>query len=62
MNFRKFILEIINKTDDIIKFEDFDFGNILIDEKSRKSVLVYNISHKTISNHYYHYYVLGSIK
>ena len=61
MNFRKFILEIINKTDDIIKFEDFDFGNILIDEKSR-SVLVYNLSHKTISNHYYHYYVLGSIK
>ena len=26
--------------DDIIKFEDFDFGNILIDEKSYKNILI----------------------
>ena len=29
--------------DDIIEFEDFDLDNILIDEKSLKNVLVYNI-------------------
>ena len=33
---------------DIIKFEDFDIGNIVIDEKSYKSILVYNILHKTL--------------
>ena len=31
---------------DIIKIEDFDLGNILIDEKSYKNILVYNISYK----------------
>ena len=34
--------------DDIIEFEDFDLDNILIDEKSLKNVLVYNISYKTL--------------
>ena len=34
--------------DSIIKFEDFDFDNILIDEKSYKSILDYNISNKTL--------------
>ena len=28
---------------DIIKFEDFDLYNILINEKSYKNILVYNI-------------------
>ena len=34
--------------DDIIKFEDFDLDNILIDEKSCKNISVYNISYKTL--------------
>ena len=31
----------------IIKLEDFDLDNILIDEKSQVNILVYNISYKT---------------
>ena len=34
--------------DDIIEIEDFDFDNILIDEKSCKNILAYNISYKTL--------------
>ena len=34
--------------DDIIKTEDFDLDNILIDEKSYKNFLVYNISYKIL--------------
>ena len=34
--------------DDIIKIEDFDFGNILVDEKSYESIFVYDISYKTL--------------
>ena len=34
--------------DDIIKFEDFDFDNILIDEKSHENILIYNFSYKTL--------------
>ena len=34
--------------DDIIKIENFNLDNILIDEKSYKSILVYNISYKTL--------------
>ena len=34
--------------DDIIKLDDFDLDNILIDEKSLKNVLICDISHKTI--------------
>ena len=34
--------------DDIIKLEDFDFDNILIDEKSYKNILIYDISYKTL--------------
>ena len=30
--------------DDIIKFEDLDFDNILINEKSHENILIYNIS------------------
>ena len=33
---------------DIIKFEDFDIDNILIDEKSYENILVYSISLKTL--------------
>ena len=32
---------------DIIKIEEFDFNNILLDEKSYKITLVYVISYKT---------------
>ena len=34
--------------DDIIKIEDFDFDNILIDEKSYENILFYDISYKTL--------------
>ena len=33
---------------DIIKTEDFDFDNILIDEKSYENILVYDISYKSV--------------
>ena len=33
---------------DIIKIEDFDLDNILIDKKSYKNILVYNISYKSL--------------
>ena len=34
--------------DDINKFEDFGFDNILIDEKPYKNILVYDISIKNL--------------
>ena len=34
--------------DDIIKLEDFDFDNILIDKKSHENILIYDISYKTL--------------
>ena len=34
--------------DDIIKLEDFDIDNILVDEKSHETILIYDISHKTL--------------
>ena len=34
--------------DGIIKFEDFDFDNILIGEKSHEKILIYNISYKSV--------------
>ena len=34
--------------DDIIKIEDLDLDNILINEKSCKNVLLYNILYKTL--------------
>ena len=37
-----------NYFDGIIKLEDFDLDNILIDEKSHENILIYNISHKTL--------------
>ena len=30
--------------DDIIKLEDFDFGNMLIDQKPHENILIYDIS------------------
>ena len=34
--------------DGIIKFEDFDLDDILIDEKSYRNILVYNTSYKIV--------------
>ena len=34
--------------DDIIKLEDFDIDNILIDKKLYKNILIYDISCKTL--------------
>ena len=33
--------------DDIIKFEDFDFDNVSIDEKSHENILIYDIPYRT---------------
>ena len=35
--------------DDIIKFDDFDIDNILIDEKSHEKILICVISFKTFN-------------
>ena len=35
-------------SDGIIKFEDFDLSNILIDKKPYENILVYNSSYKTL--------------
>ena len=34
--------------DDIIKLEDFDLGNILIDKKFHENILIYDISYQTL--------------
>ena len=34
--------------DDIIKSEDFDIDNILIDEKSHEKILIYKISYQAL--------------
>ena len=34
--------------DDINKFEDFHFDNILIDKKSHENILIYDILYKTL--------------
>ena len=34
--------------DDMIKIENFDLDNILVDEKLYKNILVYNISYKSL--------------
>ena len=45
MNFKKFLTK--NHTfyyfDDIIKLEDFDIDNVLINEKSHENILIYDI-------------------
>ena len=34
--------------DDITESEDFNFDNILIDEKSKENILIYDILYKTL--------------
>ena len=34
--------------DDIIKLEDFNYDNILIDERSHENTLIYDIYYKTL--------------
>ena len=34
--------------DDIIKLEDFDLDNILIDKKIHENILIYDISYKNL--------------
>ena len=34
--------------DDIIKIEDFDFGSVLLDEKSFENILIYDVLNKTL--------------
>ena len=34
--------------DNIIKIQNFDFNNILVDQKSYENILIYNISYKTL--------------
>ena len=50
MNFKKFVLELcmLFYFSDIIKFEDFDFNNILINEKVYKNILIYNILYRAL--------------
>ena len=36
------------QVEEIIKFEDFDFDNFLIYEKSHENILMYNISYKAL--------------
>ena len=49
MSFKKLVLKIVRFIfDDIHKFEDFDFDNILIEEKSYENILIYNISYKNL--------------
>ena len=47
-------IDIENRTcyyfDDIIKIENCNLDNILIDRKSYENILVYNISYKTLSD------------
>ena len=52
MNLRNFVLKIVcvicYHFVDIIKLEDFDPVNILVDEKSHENILIYDISYKTL--------------
>ena len=32
-----------------IKIEGFDFGNVLLDEKSYETILIYNVLYKTLT-------------
>ena len=45
-------IDIKNRTcyyfDDIIKIKDFDFNNVLINEKSLENILVYDVSYKML--------------
>ena len=43
-----FLAIIITCYNDLIKIEDFDFDNILLDEKSYGNILIYGISYKAL--------------
>ena len=47
MNFKKTVFKFYY-FDDTIKLEDFDCSNILLDEKSHETILIYYISYKTL--------------
>ena len=49
-------------SNDMIKIEDFDFENILIDEKANENVLVFSISYKNLIGVKHLGSILGSIK
>ena len=49
MNLEKFVLKIVLLIISMaIRFKDFDIDNILIAEKSHHSILIYDISYKTL--------------
>ena len=49
MNLKKFLLRIVcYYFDGIIKLEDCDLDNILIDKKLIENILIYDISRKTL--------------
>ena len=50
MNFLKNSIKICKCYcfDNIIKLEDFDYNNILIDEKSHENILIHDTSYKTL--------------
>ena len=48
MNQETFALKILCYFNDITKLVDFDIDNILVDEKSCKNILIYDILYKTL--------------
>ena len=49
MNLKTFVLETVRVIISMaIKFEEFDFDNVLIDEKSYENILIYDILHRTM--------------
>ena len=49
LNFKKFVLKIVRVVILMtIKLEDFDFNDILIDEKPHEKILIYGVSYKTL--------------
>ena len=50
LNSKNQILKIacVNYFDEIIKIQDFNLDNILIDEKSYENIAIYNISYKNL--------------
>ena len=50
MNFKNFVFKIVRNYyfDNIIKLEDFNLDNILIEGKSHENILIYDISYKTL--------------
>ena len=51
MNFKKFVLKIVRfYFHGIIKLEDFDLDNVLMDGKSYEDILIYDISYQTLND------------